>query len=154
MTAARINTGPAIAHPRASRVCAIQPPCVASACSASIPAVWVKTSATRPSVSRRHPAAVNAAAHNARYSPTSDEQLEAALAGMGSRSAEFHVDGDTREVGLTFADDAAIGLAMGAATDDEKARARKTALYASRTNFILSIPMLLSMGSASHGLPF
>lgn len=53
------------------------------------------------------------------YSPTSDEQLEGALAGMGNRSAEFHVDGDTREVRLTFADDAAIGLAMGAATDEE-----------------------------------
>ena len=40
------------------------------------------------------------------------------------------------------------------ATDEEKAAARKTALYASRTNFVLSIPMLLCMGSASHGLPF
>src|SRR5688572_2145349 len=39
------------------------------------------------------------------------------------------------------------------ATDDEKARARKTALYASRTNFILSIPMLLCMAATSHGLP-
>jgi uncharacterized membrane protein len=40
------------------------------------------------------------------------------------------------------------------ATDDEKAKARKTALLASRTNFVLSIPMLLCMGSATHGLPF
>jgi uncharacterized membrane protein len=40
------------------------------------------------------------------------------------------------------------------ATDEEKAKARKTALYASRTNFILSIPMLLCMGAAGHGLPF
>jgi uncharacterized membrane protein len=40
------------------------------------------------------------------------------------------------------------------ATDDEKAKARKTALIASRTNFVLSIPMLLCMGSQSHGLPF
>jgi uncharacterized membrane protein len=40
------------------------------------------------------------------------------------------------------------------ATDEQKAAARKTALYASRTNFILSVPMLLCMGSASHGLPF
>lgn len=39
------------------------------------------------------------------------------------------------------------------ATDEEKAAARKTALYASRTNFILSIPMLMCMGGASHGLP-
>lgn len=40
------------------------------------------------------------------------------------------------------------------ATDDEKAKARKVALYASRTNFILSIPMIMCMGGASHGLPF
>ena len=39
------------------------------------------------------------------------------------------------------------------ATDEEKAKARKTALYASRTNFILSIPMLLCMAATSHGLP-
>jgi uncharacterized membrane protein len=40
------------------------------------------------------------------------------------------------------------------ASDEEKAKARKVALLASRTNFVLSIPMLLCMGSASHGLPF
>lgn len=40
------------------------------------------------------------------------------------------------------------------ATDEEKAKARKTALYASRTNFILSFPMLLCMAGATHGLPF
>jgi uncharacterized membrane protein len=40
------------------------------------------------------------------------------------------------------------------ATDDEKAKARKTALYASRINFILSVPMLMCMGAQSHGLPF
>ncbi len=40
------------------------------------------------------------------------------------------------------------------ASDEEKAKARKTALYASRTNFILSIPMLLCMSATSHGLPF
>ena len=45
-------------------------------------------------------------------------------------------------------------LGMVPATDEEKAAARKTARYASRTNFVLSIPMLLCMGSASHGLPF
>jgi uncharacterized membrane protein len=45
-------------------------------------------------------------------------------------------------------------LGLVPATDDEKAKARKTALYASRTNFILSIPMLMCMGGASHGLPF
>ncbi len=40
------------------------------------------------------------------------------------------------------------------ATDDEKARAKRTALLASRTNTVLSIPMLMCMGGASHGLPF
>ena len=40
------------------------------------------------------------------------------------------------------------------ASDDEKAKARKAALYASRTNFILSIPMLMCMAATSHGLPF
>jgi uncharacterized membrane protein len=45
-------------------------------------------------------------------------------------------------------------LGLVSATDEEKAAARKTALLASRTNFVLSIPMLLCMGSATHGLPF
>jgi len=40
------------------------------------------------------------------------------------------------------------------ASDEEKAQARKVAMLASRTNFVLSIPMLLCMGSAFHGLPF
>ena len=44
-------------------------------------------------------------------------------------------------------------LGIKPASDEEKAKARKTALYASRTNFILSIPMLLCMASATHGLP-
>jgi uncharacterized membrane protein len=40
------------------------------------------------------------------------------------------------------------------ATDEEKTRARRVALLASRVNFVLSIPMLMCMASASHGLPF
>ena len=44
-------------------------------------------------------------------------------------------------------------LGIVAATDDEKAKARKTAMLASRPNFVLSIPMLLCIGSATHGLP-
>jgi uncharacterized membrane protein len=40
------------------------------------------------------------------------------------------------------------------ASDEEKAAARKIALMASRTNFVLSLPMLLCMGGQSHGLPF
>jgi uncharacterized membrane protein len=40
------------------------------------------------------------------------------------------------------------------ATDEQKAAARKVALYASRINFLLSIPMLMCMIGPSHGLPF
>ncbi len=40
------------------------------------------------------------------------------------------------------------------ATDEEKAKARKVAALASRTNFVLSIPMLLCMGASNHPLPF
>lgn len=45
-------------------------------------------------------------------------------------------------------------LGMVPATDEQKAKARKTALYASRINFILSVPMLMCMGGQGHGLPF
>ena len=45
-------------------------------------------------------------------------------------------------------------LGLVPATDEEKARARKVAAMASRTNFVLSLPMLLCMASATHGLPF
>jgi len=45
-------------------------------------------------------------------------------------------------------------LGIVTATDEEKAVARKTALIASRTNFVLSLPMLMCMGAQSHGLPF
>lgn len=45
-------------------------------------------------------------------------------------------------------------LGIVSATDDEKTKAKRVALLASRTNTMLSIPMLLFMGGASHGLPF
>jgi uncharacterized membrane protein len=45
-------------------------------------------------------------------------------------------------------------LGIKAASDAEKAQARKIAGLASRVNFVLSIPMLMCMASASHGLPF
>jgi uncharacterized membrane protein len=45
-------------------------------------------------------------------------------------------------------------LGLVPATDEEKVRARKIALLASRANFVLSVPMLMCMGSATHGLPF
>ena len=45
-------------------------------------------------------------------------------------------------------------LGIVAATDEEKAHARKTAATASRLNFLLSIPMIMCMAGATHGLPF
>ena len=45
-------------------------------------------------------------------------------------------------------------LGLKPATDEQKAAARKVALYASRVNFLLSIPMLMCMIGPSHGLPF
>lgn len=45
-------------------------------------------------------------------------------------------------------------LGIVAATDEQKAAARVVAGNASRVNFILSIPMLMCMASATHGLPF
>jgi uncharacterized membrane protein len=40
------------------------------------------------------------------------------------------------------------------ATEEQKAAARKTVNYGTRTNFVLSIPLVLCMASATHGLPF
>ncbi|MGH8503996.1 MAG: urate hydroxylase PuuD [Gammaproteobacteria bacterium] len=45
-------------------------------------------------------------------------------------------------------------LGLVPATDEEKAKARRTALLASRTNTMLSIPMILFMMGAFHGLMF
>jgi len=45
-------------------------------------------------------------------------------------------------------------LGLVPATDEQKAKARKIALLASRTNFVLSVPMLMCMGGQGHGLPF
>ncbi len=42
-------------------------------------------------------------------------------------------------------------LGMVDATDEEKAKAKKVAMLASRTNTLLSIPMLMSMVSFGHG---
>lgn len=40
------------------------------------------------------------------------------------------------------------------ATDEEKNKAKRIAFLASRSNTLMSIPMLLFMGGASHGLMF
>jgi uncharacterized membrane protein len=45
-------------------------------------------------------------------------------------------------------------LGIVAASDEEKAKARRVAMLASRVNFVLSIPMLACMAGQSHGLPF
>ena len=45
-------------------------------------------------------------------------------------------------------------LGIVAASDEQKAKARKVALLASRTNFVLSIPMLMCMAGAIHGVAF
>lgn len=45
-------------------------------------------------------------------------------------------------------------LGLVEAGDDEKARAKKIATMASRTNVVLSIPMLMFMVAARHGLVF
>jgi uncharacterized membrane protein len=45
-------------------------------------------------------------------------------------------------------------LGLKPATDAEKTVARRRAFLASRTNTLLSLPMLLCMGASAHGLPF
>jgi len=47
-----------------------------------------------------------------RYKPTSDEQLRDVLSSMTDRGVQMHFDGDTQALTLTFADDAALDLAM------------------------------------------
>lgn len=44
-------------------------------------------------------------------------------------------------------------LGIVAADEAEKARAKRIAFLASRTNTLLSLPLLMFMGAASHGLP-
>lgn len=45
-------------------------------------------------------------------------------------------------------------LGLKPASDEEKAKARKVALLASRTNFALSLPMLICMAGQGHGFIF
>jgi uncharacterized membrane protein len=45
-------------------------------------------------------------------------------------------------------------LGITPATDEQKATARNVALLTSRTNFVLSLPMLMCMTGQTHGLPF
>jgi len=45
-------------------------------------------------------------------------------------------------------------LGLVPATDEQKARARRVAFLASRTNTMLSIPMLMFMQASNHKLPF
>jgi len=45
-------------------------------------------------------------------------------------------------------------LGLVSATPDDIAKAKVTALHASRINTLLSIPMLMGMTGYMHGLPF
>lgn len=45
-------------------------------------------------------------------------------------------------------------LGLVAASEEQRARARRVALLTSRVNFVLSIPMLMCMGGSNHALPF
>ncbi len=45
-------------------------------------------------------------------------------------------------------------LGLKPATDEQKAKARRVAFLASRTNTLLSIPMILFMIASTHGMPF
>jgi uncharacterized membrane protein len=45
-------------------------------------------------------------------------------------------------------------LGITPATDEQKAKARMIATITSRTNFVLSIPMLMCMAGQTHRLPF
>jgi hypothetical protein len=63
------------------------------------------------------------------YSPTSDEGLRDVLTLMTDRGVSFHFDGDTLATTMSFADDAALDLAMGRgkATDKEILRRSEVA---------------------------
>jgi hypothetical protein len=54
------------------------------------------------------------------YEPSSDEQLREAIAALNGRGAEIHLDGDTSAITLTFADDIALAMALGQATETEE----------------------------------
>ncbi|MGD2082252.1 MAG: hypothetical protein PVF91_04760 [Chromatiales bacterium] len=45
-------------------------------------------------------------------------------------------------------------LGIKRASDEEKTKAKEIAAMASRTNTLLSIPMILGMTAHAHGLPF
>ena len=91
-----------------------------------------------------------------------------AFYGANGTANAFTFQGDTRTIGvgawlgtimlfnvwgLIWPNQKKI-LGIVPATDEEKASARKIALWASRLNFIFSVPMLMCMGGQSHGLPF
>jgi hypothetical protein len=65
---------------------------------------------------------------NPNYKPTSDEKLRDVLALMTHHGVSFHVDGDTLATTMSFADDAALDLAMGrtASLTAEEALRRST----------------------------
>ena len=87
------------------------------------------------------------------------EALQGALIELAGEALTLAQPNAPQELrGLLSANEDPLRLAFVLASmfslDAEKAQARKTAAMASRTNFALSIPMLMCMASASHGLPF
>src|SRR5690349_5228977 len=56
------------------------------------------------------------------YEPSSDETLADTLRTMTKRGVEYHLNGDTRAITLTFADDIALAMAMGTQADDDLRR--------------------------------
>ena len=71
--------------------------------------------------------------------------------GIGAMARHHHA---AECMGRDLAESKKKILGLKPATDEEKARARKTAGMASRVNFVLSIPMLMCMAGQSHGLLF
>ena len=98
-----------------------------------------------------------------RYDPFPNTALEALAMGLpsiiGRRSGAAEIlrpgeggwvcePGDIAGLARLMQEGALAARGAGA-----QAAARKTAAMASRINFVLSIPMLMCMGAASHGFP-
>lgn len=60
------------------------------------------------------------------YSPTSDEQLAQVLAGMTDVEVQLHLDRDTDEIRMLYADEVALALAIGMHHPDPKEQLENT----------------------------
>ena len=88
-----------------------------------------------------------AALLGARFVPAFTLQASAAMIGLGAWLGTIML---LNVWGLIWPNQKKI-LGMKPATDAEKATARRVAFLASRTNTMLSIPMLFFMGVGAHG---